>query len=157
MNKYPATDRFEWNRDNDNFELLRRVDLLISDFSGIIFDFTLVFDKPLIVADTSYDKSPYDAYWIKEEPWTFTTLPKLGAQLTEENLGHIKDVIDDCVDNPKFQQARDNARRETWMYMGEGTKRTVDYIMEKYREVTAGDAAGEADAPGAVPEPAAGA
>ncbi len=138
MEKYPGTDKFEWNKDNDNFELLRHVDLLISDFSGIIFDFTLVFDKPLIYADTSYDKSPYDAYWIEEEPWTFTTLPKLGMQLSEDNIDHIKDVIDDCLENPKYQMARDKAREETWMYMGEGTKRTVDFIMEKYNQVTEG-------------------
>ena len=40
MSKYPD---LEWNFDNDNFDILNRADLLISDFSGVIFDFALVF------------------------------------------------------------------------------------------------------------------
>ena len=45
MNRYPSDDRLEWDSSNDNFEVLRRSDILISDYSGVIFDFSLVFDK----------------------------------------------------------------------------------------------------------------
>ena len=31
MKAYPADDQLEWNRDNDNFEVLRRSDILISE------------------------------------------------------------------------------------------------------------------------------
>ncbi|MBQ9249408.1 MAG: CDP-glycerol glycerophosphotransferase family protein [Oscillospiraceae bacterium] len=135
MARYPDSDQLEWNRDNDNFQVLRRSDILISDFSGVIFDFSLVFDKPVIYADTTFDKSPYDAYWLDEELWTFQTLPKIGMQLTAENLDQIRTVIDTCIEDPRFQQNRDAARRETWQYMGEGAVRTVDYLMEKYRQL----------------------
>ena len=53
MSKYGNNPNVEWNRDNDNFEVLRQSDILISDYSGIVFDFTLVFDKPLIYTDTN--------------------------------------------------------------------------------------------------------
>ena len=114
----------------------RRSDILISDFSGIIFDFTLVFDKPLIYTNTNYDVGPYDAYWIKETPWTFRTLPKLGLELNEENVGNVKELIDRCIEDPSFAEGRDKAREETWLYMGEGTKRTVDFILQEYERVT---------------------
>jgi len=143
MSKYTDPSKVEWNRDNDNFEVLRRADILISDFSGIIFDFTLVFDKPLIYTDTKYDISPYDAFWIKETPWTFRILPELGLVLNEENVSEIKDLIDKCIEDPSFAAGRDKARAETWLHMGEGTKRTVDFIMEKYNEVIAKKAAEE--------------
>ena len=32
---------------------------------------------------------------------------------------------------------RDKARSETWAHMGEGTERSVDFIMKKYEEVIA--------------------
>ena len=82
MAQFPENEQLEWNRDNDNFEVLRRSDIMISDFSGVIFDFTLVFDKPIIYADTHFDKAPYDASWLEDEPWTFGILPELGPQLT---------------------------------------------------------------------------
>ncbi|MCR4688272.1 MAG: hypothetical protein K5745_01855, partial [Saccharofermentans sp.] len=35
MAKYPGSDDLEWNRDADNFDCLRRSDIMISDFSGV--------------------------------------------------------------------------------------------------------------------------
>ena len=134
MEQYPEGEKLEWNRDNDNFDALYRSDILISDFSGVIFDFTLIFDKPVIYADTSFDKGVYDCYWLDEPLWTFETLPKLGRQLKREDLPRVKELIDQCLNDPGYQAARDEARRETWQYIGEGTVRTVDYLMKKLTE-----------------------
>ena len=131
MSRYSNDERLEWNRDSDNFEVLNRSDILISDFSGVIFDFSLVFDKPIIYTDVQYDKSPYDACWLKEELWTFEVLPKIGAKLDEKSLGDLRNMIDDCLNNNKYKEARDSARMETWMYEGEGAVRTVDYLINK--------------------------
>jgi CDP-glycerol glycerophosphotransferase (TagB/SpsB family) len=59
---------------------------MISDFSGVIFDYSLVFDRPVIYADTSFDKSPYDAAWLDEPLWTFRILPSLGIPLKKEDF-----------------------------------------------------------------------
>ena len=146
MSKYTDSSKVIWNRDNDNFEVLRQADILISDFSGIIFDFTLVFDKPLIYTDTKYDISPYDAYWIKETPWTFRILPELGLELNDDNVDNIKELIDRCIDDSSFAKGRDKARSETWVPMGCGAKNTVDFIIEKYNEVVNKASAKEAEA-----------
>ena len=135
MSKYGNNPNVEWNRDNDNFEVLRQSDILISDYSGIVFDFTLVFDKPLIYTDTNYDLSPYDASWIEEDPWTFGILPKIGIELNEDNVGNIKDLIDKCIEDPSFSKGRDQARAETWVPIGNGAKLSVDFIMQKYAEI----------------------
>ena len=135
MSKYTDESKVIWNKDNDNFEVLRQSDILISDFSGIIFDYTLVFDKPLIYTDTKYDIRPYDADWIEETPWTFRILPELGIELNEENVGNIKELIDKCIDDPSFSKGRDKARSETWVPMGNGAELTVDYILKKYNEI----------------------
>ena len=143
MTKYSDPSKVEWNKDNDNFEVLRHSDILISDFSGVIFDFSLVFDKPVIYTKASFNKAPYDAAWIDEELWTFKVLPEFGLELNEDNVGNIKDLIDRCLEDPSFRQGRDKARSETWVHMGEGAKRSVDYIMQKYNETAAKKAAEE--------------
>nr|WP_304956288.1 CDP-glycerol glycerophosphotransferase family protein [uncultured Acetatifactor sp.] len=136
MQEYPASDQLEWNRDNDNFEVLKRADILISDFSGIIFDFALVYDKPVIYADTEFDNSPYDAWWLETPYWTFTALPRIGQKLTMENLDTLKAMIDECIQDPKYAQGRREAREETWEHKGEGTERAVEYLLNKYDELT---------------------
>lgn len=131
MKEYPKSEQLEWNRDRDNFEVLKRSDILISDFSGVTFDFALVYDKPIIYADTRFDRAPYDAWWLDQELWTMTILPRIGMELNEEGLDSIKDTIDTCLKDPRFAKGREEARSETWEYYGEGTQRTVDWLVNK--------------------------
>lgn len=135
MRKYPESSQIEWNRDNDNFHVLKRADILISDFSGVIFDFSLVYDKPVIYADTEFDNSPYDAWWLETPYWTFTALPRIGQKLTIDNMDTLKDMIDTCLVDPKYAQGRQAVRSETWEYEGEGAKRAVDFCLNKYKEL----------------------
>lgn len=134
MKHYENTD-LEWNRDNDNFEVLRDADLMISDFSGVIFDFSLVFDKPFLYAESHFDKSPYDCAWIEKELWDYEVLPRIGHPLREEDFPDIKRIIDDCIENPKGKQNRDIARSETWAYIGESREHVVDFILRKQEEL----------------------
>ena len=129
--QFPDSGKLEWNFDNDNFDVLNRADILISDFSGVMFDFTLVFGKPIIYADVSFDKRPYDASWLDEELWTLTVLDKLGKQLTPENAEHIGELIDECLSTPEFAAGREQARKETWVNIGGSVQATADYLTAK--------------------------
>ena len=144
MAAYPPDDHLEWNRDNDNFEVLRRADLLISDFSGVIFEYALVFQKPVIYADTSYDKSPYDACWLEEELWTFTTLPKIGKQLTEEDMSDMKQAVDSVLHDSTYQDGIRTAREETWALQGQAAEAIADYLIDKRSTLLSEQAAAKA-------------
>ena len=135
MKEYPNSEQLEWNRDADNFEVLKRSDILISDFSGVIFDFALVYDKPVIYADTSFDDSVYDAWWLDSKLWTFEILPYLGMQLNADNMGKLKEMIDQCINEEKYAEGRKKAIADTWAYQGEGAKRVVDFIVKKQAEL----------------------
>ncbi len=137
MEKYPPSEQLEWNRDNDNFEVLRRSDILISDFSGVIFDFSLIYGKPVIYTDPNFDLGPYDAWWLDTPVWTVTALERMGYQLTSENFGNLKELIDDCLTNPQFAEQLKAIKEETWEHAGEGTQRVVAYLSEKYDRLCA--------------------
>lgn len=133
MEKYKD---IEWNRDNDNFDVLQRSDILISDFSGVIFEYALVFDKPVMyAANSDFDLSAYDAYWIDKwtgiKPWTFTVLPKLGMELKDDDLDDMKSAIDTCLTSSKYKESRNEAREEGWKCRGTAAKETVDYLIKK--------------------------
>lgn len=134
--QFPETEDLEWNFDNDNFDVMNRSDILISDFSSVVFDFAMGFDKPVIYADTSFDKGPYDAWWLKEEMWTFEVLPKIGFQLTEDKIETIKDVIDEALNAPELKEGRDLARSQSWAHPGESVQRMADYLIETRKRLT---------------------
>ena len=133
MARYPESEQLEWNRDNDNFQVLHRSDVMISDFSGVMLDFALVFDKPIIYADTSFDPAPYDACWLDEQPWVFSVLPSLGEALAEKDLGSLREKIESCLTEARYRQGREQARNETWFHIGEAAARTADYLIAKRR------------------------
>lgn len=138
MKKYPDSERLEWNRDTDNFDVLRRSDILISDFSGVIFDFALIYDKPVIYTDPKFDISPYDAWWLDTPLWTVSALERIGHVLDEENMENLKELIDACLEDPKYAQGRNQVKAETWEYKGQGAVRTVDYLLEKQQQISGG-------------------
>ncbi len=136
--EFPESDTLEWNRDTDNFDVLRRSDILISDFSGVIFDFALIYDKPVIYTDPDFDLSPYDAWWLDSPLWTVGALPRIGCQLTGENISDMKRLIDTCLSDPRYAEGRRQVKAETWANPGIGAKLAADYLIAKQQALTEG-------------------
>lgn len=134
--KFPESDMLNWNSDNDNFKVLSDSDIMITDFSGIMFDYTFIFDKPLIYAQTSWDTAPYDAAWIDEVNWRVQILPELGKELEEKDFDNIKAVLDEVSNSDIYRKGRRKYSDIAWMCKGEAAKNTVDYLLAKYDELT---------------------
>ena len=135
MREYPDSEQLEWNRDTDNFNVLNRSDILISDFSGVIFDFSLVYDKPVIYTDPKIDVSVYDAWWLNKPLWTASALPRIGRELTQDNMTDLKELIDSCLSDPRFAGGRRMVKEETWANTGCGAKAAADYLAAKLKEL----------------------
>lgn len=138
MTAYPDGDDLSWNFDNDNFEILNRCDIMISDFSGVVFDFALVFDKPVIYTKGTFDNSVYDAAWLEEPLWKFTAYARLGIELSEDQFSRMREVIDSVIADESLAEGREQVRREGWAHQGESVIRTVSYLVEKRAELIAG-------------------
>ena len=135
IRKYPDSEYLTWNYDNDNFDILKQSDVMISDFSGVIYDYTFVFDKPVIYADTSFDNSPYDAWWLDRELWVFQVLPLIGLPLEEKDFGNMKDVIDSSLKDEKLKSNRAEVRAKGWLNAGGCAGAVTDYMLAKYKEL----------------------
>ena len=128
MEKYKD---IEWNRDNDNFSVMERSDLIITDFSGIIFDYALVFNRPVVYADTSFDPIVYDADWLDDEIWILRVLPKLGVKLEEKDFDIIKTVLENAINSLELERGRKEVRNVCWSCDKESSKLAVDYLVKK--------------------------
>ncbi len=135
MREYPDSENLEWNRDRDNFDVLRRSDILISDFSGVIFDFSLVYGKPVIYTDPKFDLSVYDAWWLDEPLWTESALKRIGKELTRENMENIKEVIDRSLEDSDFKDRIAEVKAETWANFRKGAEVAADYLENKIKEL----------------------
>ncbi len=131
----------EWNYDRDNIFAMKKADIMISDFSSIIYDYTFLCDKPVMYVNADLDLRMYDASEVYNDDgtqkriWQFTTLEKIGIELKAEQFNRIKEVIQSASDAPELAQARAKAKAEAWMHIGDAGKNTVDFMIKKEGEL----------------------
>lgn len=139
--KYQKCENVEWNFDANNIKALKRGDIMISDFSSVIYDYTFLCDKPVMYVNANLDLRIYDASEVynpdgtNKKIWQFATLEKIGIELKEEDFPHIKDVIQNASDSPTLAQARKKAKEEAWMFQGEAGERVYDFMTQKESEI----------------------
>ncbi|GMO54835.1 MAG: hypothetical protein Pg6C_20730 [Treponemataceae bacterium] len=129
--RYKDAPNLEWDFESDNIYSLAKSDIMISDFSGIIFDYAFLFDKPVMYVLGGFDLRPYDADDLgenaAEELWQFKTLKEIGVELKEPFDG-IADEIRKAGDSPELKAARQKARDAAWQCRGEAAKNIADFM-----------------------------
>lgn len=135
--RYRQNSSVEWDYSADNIYAMKKSDIMISDFSGIIFDYAFLCDKPVLYVSQDIDLRPYDADDLDHEIWQFTTLRKIGRELKEDQFDAIQHVIRTAADSTEMQQAREQAKEEAWQHIGQGAARTVDFLVQKQQEFSA--------------------
>ena len=97
----------------------------------MVFDFAFIFERPVIIADTSFDPKPYDASWLDDPIWNYEAVKAFGAQLTEDNAENIGELIRECLDSPELKAGIRKVREESWANIGHSAEKIVDYLAEK--------------------------
>jgi hypothetical protein len=126
--RYKDTKTIEWDYERENIHSLNKADIMISDFSGIIFDYMFLRGKPVLYVSQNFDLRPYDADDLDHELWQFKTVKEAGIELREEDFPRITEVIKNAGDSESLANARKKARETAWQYSGESGKRVFDFM-----------------------------
>lgn len=121
-NKYKDNSNLEWDFNRDNIYSLSKADVMLSDFSGVIFDYVFLFNKPTIIPSFTFDKRGYDAIELKGETWTLKTLPKITVSLDENNFANIADILNDTITNTSLKDNIIKAKDEAYKCRGEAAR-----------------------------------
>jgi len=132
--RYQNNSNLTFDTSSDNYPSLSTADIMISDFSGIIFDYTLIFDKPVLYLSQGFDNRIYDAYDIPYELWQFESLRSFGIELKEEDLPNICSMIRSASDSRELSEARAKARSECWANPGRSAAAIADYLESCMKE-----------------------
>ena len=132
--RYKDSPNVEWDYERDNIYSMKKADIMISDFSGIIFDYTFLCDKPVMYVNADMNLKPYDAYDLNKELWQFEILKKMGIKLEEDDFGRIKEVIQNASDSGELAAARREAKETAWMHIGEAGKNAADFMIKTVEE-----------------------
>jgi len=131
--RYKNAINMEWDFERENIYSLAKADIMISDFSGIIFDYCFLFNKTVMYIKQGFDLRPYDADDLGEDAveklWQFKILKEIGIELKEDDFFNIGNILKNAADSEELRLGREIAKKTAWQYQGEAGKRIADFII----------------------------
>ena len=138
--KYSDSRRIYWDRDKSNLNSLAQADIMISDFSGIIFDNLFIFGKPVISHISGYDKRGKDAMDLEDDPWNVRILREIGTNIDDDNIDSLPDILRENLSRSRdLSSVVDKLRKDMDKYPGESGKRCAEYIFNLYKTISERD------------------
>lgn len=84
----------EWDRRPNGFESLSRASVMISDFSGVVFDYAFVFERPVVTIGSGWVDEGYEAFDLPEAAWEMSVLEKIGIHLKPGEEDRVVDAAE---------------------------------------------------------------
>ncbi len=123
---------FELDRSVDNFNTLTRADILVSEFSGIIFDFAFIFEKPVIAVKIDIDHQPLDSFdLLSEEWWEFETIEKIGYLADISELNKIEEIVESVMSDPSKKETIQEMKESEITAFGRSATLVADRLQER--------------------------
>lgn len=135
ISKYKGAENLSWNFDVENLNVLSFADVLISDFSGVMFDYAFLFNKPFLYLNKEVNREIYDISDIEGEIWRDKAIKDIGVELLPSDMDNIIQIIENLSQDDEIQNRISNAKDVAWQHRGESGIRAVEFMIRKYEEL----------------------
>lgn len=134
--RYKDMENIIWDYNSDNIFSLKKADIMISDFSGIIYDYTFLCDKPVMYVNADMDLRMYDAWYVPgQKPWQVNAVKKFGIELKESQFSNIKEIIQNARDSNELEDLRHKAKNEAWENIGFAGEKVYEFMVSRENDL----------------------
>lgn len=119
-----------WDVDRDPMAAMASSDVMLSDISGIIFDYVFLYEKPVLTVEFRPDKRGMEANDIPYEPWELTILETIGKQLKEDDFNQLPAIVASFAGNSEHKEAIRQLRQQSVVNFGDAASATVNTLEE---------------------------
>ena len=95
-----------WDRNPDGFASLSQARLMVSDISGVIFDFAFVFLRPVVSVGAGPLKDGFEAWEIPHEAWEMSALDTLGRRVLPGHEDEVLGAVQSLLADPQTARGR---------------------------------------------------
>ncbi|MBQ3172531.1 MAG: CDP-glycerol glycerophosphotransferase family protein [Mailhella sp.] len=124
-----AFPNIEWDRNPDGFASLSRATVMVSDFSGVVFDFAFVFLRPVVTLAYELDKRGFDAFSLPHPSWESQVVEQLGHRLDPAELEQLPGIIEKLTSDQSFPERILHIRENNVANFGKAAVPVVDAIL----------------------------
>lgn len=137
----------EWDRRPNGFESLSRAAVMVSDFSGVVFDFAFVFEKPVVTIGNGWIRDGYEAWDLPEEAWEMGVLSEIGIHLHEGEENRAAEAVETLAKDPEaFADAIRRIRARDIVNFGSAGGAIADALVRYAESIHADESAPESAA-----------
>ena len=109
--KLKKYENVSWSFDVDSIPVMAKSDIMISDVSGVRFDYFALLQRPVLVLEMpEIDLDAYDYGDLREIMAKFHPEEEMGAILTKDKIDQIENYVADLIKDQKsrnYQEIRD--------------------------------------------------
>ncbi len=103
--RFKDESRFMIDRKPLATESMMKADLMISDLSGVFWDFAFLYAKPVLLLKTDFDNiEGFEGSELDYEMWEMRERSRLGRVFDENDVEHIGEIVNDTLQNPPALQ-----------------------------------------------------
>ena len=132
--KYSDNKKIKFDFENDNLKSMAISDILISDFSGIMFEYAFLFNRPFLYVNKNMNDDIYDYSELGEKPLRYQVMNQIGMELNDENIYQIDKIVESLKNNEQIKEKINMYKNIFWDKQGCGAKNVVDYLIKRQEE-----------------------
>ena len=132
--KYPNNKKITWDFNLDNLPSMLKSDFMVSDFSGIIYEYSFVLNKPVLCFSKNINLEQYDISDLSELTWKHTIVNQIGIQLNKEDIPNISIKIKELL-SKEIDKNIEEISKKYWKERGKCVKNIVDYLDETLKKM----------------------
>lgn len=93
-----------WDAGTSPLDSMLASDVLVSDLSGIVFDYAFILERPVVTVAMEVDTRGMDAGDLPRPAWELEKLPELGASIAPEDIRNLPGVIAALPERERFSR-----------------------------------------------------
>lgn len=128
-----SRDILRWDFAPDNLPAMAQSDLMISDFSGIVFEYAFTFHKPVIMLSKELNLEQYDASDLSQSTWLQETKNRLGTGIESSQIKNIGEIIEKNL-KKEIKEEIQTMTDKYWKHQGQCVENIVNYIETLIKE-----------------------
>ena len=94
-------ENFTLDDNHSGSESMNKSSMMISDLSGVIFDYLFLYEKPVLLMETKMNRDGMEAYDLDCELWDMTLCKKAGETIREDDIPRLSTIVKDMLSRPQ--------------------------------------------------------
>jgi len=129
---FKSEKNFEVNVSEDSFDVQKNSRFLISDWSGIAFEYAFTFNRPVIFINSQKKVLNKNFNKFSYQPIEISARSELGQIIQIDEIENISQIIKNLTLNEKFHEEKINVLRDKIVYnIDSSLDKTIKYLKSK--------------------------